>query len=208
MRTRIKMCGITRATDAKFAITQGVDALGLVFYAGSRRAVTLTQATELVKKWPPFVCRVGLWVNPSVADVQAVIDLNCVDLLQFHGAESEDFCQQFSLPYIKAIRVGADPVQLQQQLNRYPSAQALLLDTHINDGQWGGTGQCFDWRLWPQSTQPLILAGGLTAHNVAAAIRQTQPYAVDVSGGIEVPGQFGVKDPVLMSEFIRETNSA
>ena len=113
MRTRIKMCGITRAEDAEHAIAQGVDALGLVFYPGSRRAVSLTQAVELVRDWPPFVCRVGLWVNPTAADVQAAIDLKCVDLLQFHGDEPEVFCQQFSRPYIKAIRVGADTAQLQ-----------------------------------------------------------------------------------------------
>lgn len=204
MRTRIKMCGVTRAVDAQHAIAQGVDALGLVFFADSRRVVSLPQAVELVKKWPPFVCRVGLWVNPSFAEVQAAIDLNCVDLLQFHGDEPEDFCRQFSRPYIKAIRVGTNTAQLQQQLVRYPTAQALLLDTQISDGQWGGTGQCFDWKLWPQSNQPLILAGGLTPKNVAAAIVQTRPYAVDVSGGVEAPGQPGVKDPVLMSEFIRE----
>ncbi len=205
MRTRIKMCGITRADDAQHAIANGVDALGMVFYAGSRRALSITQAVELVKHWPPFVCRVGLWVNPSVVEVQAAIDMNCVDLLQFHGDESEQFCQQFLRPYIKAIRVGADIHQWQQQLNLYPSAQAILLDTQTN-GQWGGTGQCFDWQLWPQSKQPLILAGGLTPKNVAQAVSQLRPYAVDVSGGIEVTGQFGVKDPVLMSEFIRETN--
>jgi phosphoribosylanthranilate isomerase len=205
MRTRIKMCGFTRAEDAHHAIDSGVDALGLVFYAGSRRAVTLTQAIELVKNWPPFVCRVGLWVNPSVADVQAAIDGNCVDLLQFHGDESEMFCQQFSRPYIKAIRVGTDINQLQQQLSGYPSAQALLLDTQA-DGHWGGTGQCFDWQVWPHSQQPLILAGGLTPANVAQAVRQLKPYAVDVSGGIEV--QPGIKDHLLISEFIRETQRA
>lgn len=206
MRTRIKICGITRKADAEQAIDCGVDAIGLVFYSGSRRAVTLDQAMNLVQDWPGFVCRVGLWVNPTVKEVQTVLQQNCVDLLQFHGEETEDFCQQFARPYIKALHITASTTaqQLLQYIQAYPSAQGLLLDTQLSSAEKGGTGHCFDWSLWPQScSQRLILAGGLNPANVGSAIRQLRPYAVDVSSGVEQPEQPGIKDRSLMQDFIQ-----
>ena len=199
MRTRAKICGITRIEDALTAIKYGADAIGLVFYAPSPRHVTIEQAAAISAALPPFVTVVALFVNPSKAEVNDVLSQVRIDLLQFHGDESEAECAWFSLPYLKAIRVKHD-TNLIQYAQTYRSAKALLLDT-FSDNAIGGTGQIFDWGLIPANMPlPIILAGGLTSVNVAAAIRQVQPYAVDVSGGVEQSK--GIKDATKIAEFM------
>lgn len=199
MRTRAKICGITRIEDALTAIKYGADAIGLVFYAPSPRHVTIEQAAAISAALPPFVTVVALFVNPSKAEVNDVLSQVRIDLLQFHGDESEAECAWFSLPYLKAIRVKHD-TNLIQYAQTYRSAKALLLDT-LSDNAIGGTGQIFDWGLIPANMPlPIILAGGLTSVNVATAIRQVQPYAVDVSGGVEQSK--GIKDATKIAEFM------
>lgn len=198
MRTRIKICGITRVNDALNAVKAGADALGLVFYAASPRFVSISQAQEIVKNIQPFVCVVGLFVNATKDEINKVLSQVRIDLLQFHGDESPEFCQQFGVPFMKAIRVKHD-TNLLQYANDYKTAQALLLDAHV-EGVAGGTGLTFDWDLIPNSLPlPVVLAGGLTADNVENAIQQVSPYAVDVSGGVEVSK--GVKDATKMEAF-------
>lgn len=199
MRTRAKICGITRIEDALTAIKYGADAIGLVFYAPSPRHVTIEQAAAISAALPPFVTVVALFVNPSKAEVNDVLSQVRIDLLQFHGDEREAECAWFSLPYLKAIRVKHD-TNLIQYAQTYRSAKALLLDT-FSDNAIGGTGQIFDWGLIPANMPlPIILAGGLTSVNVATAIRQVQPYAVDVSGGVEQSK--GIKDATKIAEFM------
>jgi phosphoribosylanthranilate isomerase len=203
-RVRVKFCGITRAEDARAAVALGVDAIGLVFYAGSLRAVTLPQAMAVVSGLPPFIARVGLFVDPSLEEVEMVLRLGGVDVLQFHGAESPEFCRHFGRPYIKALRVHPG-MDVRAEVEHHPDAAAVLLDNH-QEGVPGGTGRTFDWTLVPrQLSRPIILAGGLTPANVAAAIRRAQPYAVDVSGGIESAP--GVKDAGLMQAFFHEVKT-
>lgn len=162
----------------------GVDALGFVFYAPSPRAVTSAQAAVLMRSVPAFVTRVGLFVDADAATIRSVLSEVPLELLQFHGDEEDAFCAQFGRPWIKAIRV-REPTQLRQSLAAFPGASALLLDAW-DPAAPGGTGLTFDWSWVPEHTsQPLILAGGLHADNVTQAIRQTRPYAVDVSGGVE-----------------------
>lgn len=201
MRTRIKICGITRPKDAKAAVAAGADAIGLVFYAPSPRAVTIEQAKSIAAVVPPFVTITALFVNPSSVEVQKVLDSVRIDLIQFHGDEDEHFCEQFNTSYIKAIRVRQTQDVVENSL-RFPSALAFLLDSY-KAGVPGGTGETFDWSLIPQqSSKPIILAGGLTADNVAIAIQQVQPFAVDVSGGVEV--EKGIKDVSKIQAFINE----
>lgn len=198
MRTRIKICGITRVCDALEAVRAGTDALGLVFYAASPRAVSIDQAQEIVKHIQPFVSVVGLFVNATVDEIKNVLSQVRIDILQFHGDEPPEFCQQFGVPFMKAIRVKHD-TNLLQYADDYKTAQALLLDAYI-EGVAGGTGLTFDWSLIPNNlTLPLVLAGGLTVDNVEKAIQQVNPYAVDVSGGVEVSK--GVKDATKMEAF-------
>lgn len=204
MRTRVKICGITREDDAQVAVDCGVDAIGLVFYAASPRAVSLEQAARIARQLPAFVTCVGLFVNPRLEEVEDVLAQVPLDCLQFHGEESAELCEQFGRPYIKAIRVGAqtDITHLAQQ---YAQARAVLLDTYVKDMP-GGTGKCFDWdRIPAECPKPVILAGGLTPGNVASAIQQVRPYAVDVSGGVEL--HKGVKDPAKIRQFMAEVNS-
>ncbi|MEY8204505.1 MAG: phosphoribosylanthranilate isomerase [Bermanella sp.] len=201
-RTRAKICGITRAEDAQAVVDAGADAIGLVFYEPSPRAVTLTMAQEIVQAVPAFVTVVALFVNPTVKEVRRVLEGVRIDLLQFHGDETSDFCGQFQRPYIKAIRVRQAADVVASGL-RFPDALALLLDSY-KPGVPGGTGETFDWSLIPDSRKPLILAGGLTPNNVAAAITQVQPFAVDVSGGVEA--QKGIKDHSKINEFMKEVN--
>ena len=183
-RTRVKICGITRPEDALVAVDLGVDALGLVFYAPSPRNVTIATAADVARQIPAFVSVVGLFVNAEPSFVEEVIANVGLSLLQFHGDETPEDCERFGLPYIKAIRVKAD-TNLVQYARDFTSAKALLLDTYT-EGVAGGTGQMFDWNLIPSALpKPVILAGGLLANNVAQAIRQVKPYAVDVSGGVE-----------------------
>ena len=199
-RTRVKICGITRIEDALYAANLGADAIGLVFYAPSPRAVQITQAREIVQALPPFVTTVGLFVNAKVAEVQETLQAVPLDLLQFHGEESPEYCVQFNRPYIKAIRMQAS-TDLAQLAQEYATAQALLLDTYVA-GVQGGTGIAFDWRQVPREfSKPLILAGGLNPENVQAAISQVRPYAVDVSGGVEASK--GIKDPEKLIAFMR-----
>lgn len=203
MRTRVKICGITRLEDALSAVEQGADAIGLVFYAPSPRCVTIGQAAAISAALPPFVSVVALFVNPTQQEVNAVLANVNVDLLQFHGDESEAECVQYGLPYLKAIRVKSD-TNLIQYAQTFMSAKALLLDAH-SDIAVGGTGQVFDWNLIPkQMAKPIILAGGLTPENVKEAIQQVQPYAVDVSGGVEQAK--GIKDATKIAAFMAAVN--
>ena len=200
MRTRVKICGITRIEDALAAVNAGADAIGLVFYAASPRCVTIEQAQKIVAVIPPFVSVVGLFVNASKAEIERVLSKVRLDILQFHGDESQNDCEQIKLPYYKAIRVKADTNLLQCAVE-FNSAKALLLDAH-SESAFGGTGQTFDWNLIPKSlTKPVILAGGLTAENVGSAIKRVQPYAVDVSGGVEKSK--GVKDAAKIAAFMQ-----
>lgn len=204
-RTRIKVCGITNPQDACVVADCGADAVGLVFYDKSPRAVTITQAHQILISLPPFVSSVGLFVNASAAEVEATLTALPLDLLQFHGEETEDYCMSFSRPYFKALKVNP-AMDIAAEVSRYPNAKAILLDAWHPDLA-GGTGQKFDWDLLHQLDQekPLILAGGLNVENVAEAIRTVKPYAVDVSSGVEAsPGQ---KSKDAIKQFVEEVNS-
>lgn len=185
---RVKICGLTEESDLIHACAAGADAVGFVFYEPSNRFVDKGKAAKLSSATPPFVQRVGLFVNASKAYVNEVISAVELDLLQFHGEESAEFCESFSLPYIKAI-AAKENQNLVARMDQYPNARGFLIDTFI-PGQPGGTGKTFNWDLFPSYHKPLILAGGLTAENVKSAIDQLAPYAVDVSGGVEFkPGK-------------------
>lgn len=201
MRTRVKICGLTRTEDVQAACEAGADAIGLVFYPPSPRAVTVEQARLILLDVPPFVTVTALFVNPSVDEVQAVLaQIPAISLLQFHGDESAAFCRQFGRAYIKAIPM-RDDVDLAQQALLYEDALGLLVDTY-KPGIPGGSGESFDWHRLPQSlSKPLILAGGLTPNNVAEAIQQVAPFAVDVSGGVEASK--GIKDNAKMLDFMK-----
>lgn len=204
MRVRVKICGITRLEDALDAVAQGADAIGLVFYQGSPRNVTINQAAEIVNQIPAFVTTVGLFVNAESSFIREVISKVKLDLLQFHGDETAKECEAFSHPFIKAIRVKSD-TNLVQYAEDFSAAKALLLDTYT-EGVAGGTGQVFDWNLIPKElAKPVILAGGLTADNVARAISLVKPYAVDVSGGVEVSK--GIKDVAKIAAFMQQVDS-
>ena len=204
-RTRVKICGITRVEDAISVVNAGADAIGLVFYAPSPRALTIAQAQQIVAAIPPFVSVVGLFVNAPQTEIEAVLSKVRLDILQYHGDETASDCQQINLPYYKAIRVKADTNLLQCEAE-FKSAKALLLDTY-SEAAVGGTGQVFDWNLIPNNlTKPVILAGGLTADNVALAIQQVRPYAVDVSGGVEQ--NKGIKDAAKIAAFMRGVSNA
>ena len=200
MRTRVKICGITRRQDAEFAIEMGTDALGLVFYSPSPRAVTIAQAKEIVEGLPPFVSVVALFVDAQEEQVNACLQALPIDILQFHGEESVEYCEQFDKPYLKAIRM-RDDIDLAGLATRYASASALLLDSY-QPGVPGGTGLAFDWSMIKGIDKPIILAGGLTVENVAMAIKQVKPYAVDVSGGVEQSK--GIKDQQKIHAFMQE----
>ncbi|MEO8331401.1 MAG: phosphoribosylanthranilate isomerase, partial [Gallionella sp.] len=179
----------------------GADAIGLVFYERSPRHVSIALATQLAGVMPPFVTVVGLFVNADAAFVREVLENVPLDLMQFHGDESPQYCAQFPRPYLKAIRVKAD-VDLLQCASDFRSAKGLLLDAHV-EGIPGGTGIAFDWALIPEKLSlPVMLSGGLDAENVAAAIKQVRPYAVDVSSGVEASK--GIKDAVKIAAFINE----
>lgn len=199
--TRIKICGITRVADAEQVVAAGADAIGLVFYEASPRNVDIQQAKLIARSVPAFVTVVGLFVDPSPEFVRRVCEEVPLELLQFHGDEDNGFCTSFGRRFIKAVRVKPG-VSLASIEAAYPDASGLLLDTYVS-GTPGGTGQAFDWNLIPQGLQaPLVLAGGLNAANVADAISQVHPYAVDVSGGVEASK--GIKDPSKILEFVRE----
>lgn len=206
MRTRVKICGLTRTEDVQAACEAGADAIGLVFYPPSPRAVTVEQARLILLDVPPFVTVTALFVNPTVAEVQTVLtQIPAISLLQFHGDETPAFCRQFGRAYIKAIPM-RDDVDLAQQALLYEDALGLLVDTY-KPGVPGGSGESFDWHRLPQSlSKPLILAGGLTPNNVAEAIQQVAPFAVDVSGGVEASK--GVKNTAKVIAFMASVASA
>ena len=203
MRTRVKICGITRRQDAEFAAEMAADAIGLVFYHASPRAVSIAQARQIVAGLPHFVSVVALFVDADVAEVQQCFDALPIDVLQFHGDESPDYCEQFDKPYLKAIRM-REGVELVAIAEQYASACALLLDSY-QAGVPGGTGQVFDWSMIEAIDKPIILAGGLNVDNVASAIQQVKPYAVDVSGGVEMSK--GIKDQAKIRAFMQEVNN-
>jgi phosphoribosylanthranilate isomerase len=197
VNVRVKICGITRVEDALAAAEAGVDAIGLVFVERSQRAVDLGAAAAICRALPPFVQRVGLFMDADADAVRQTLAAVPLNWLQFHGEESQGFCRQFQRPWIKALAMGAahppDPAA-------YGQADALLLDSH-GGGKLGGSGQQFDWGRVPDLPRPWILAGGLDPANVARAIAQLRPDAVDVSSGVEVAP--GIKDVNLINEFMK-----
>jgi phosphoribosylanthranilate isomerase len=198
MRTRVKICGITRPEDAVTAAVLGADAIGVVFYAHSPRHVDVARAAEIVAALPVFVHAVALFVDAGAAEIEAVLERVRIDVLQFHGDEPPPACRSFGLPYIKAVRMrpGTD---VRAQAGQYHDAAALLLDSYRADAA-GGTGTTFPWDAIPaQAGARILLAGGLTPDNVADAIRTARPYGVDVSGGVEAAK--GVKDAERMAAF-------
>jgi phosphoribosylanthranilate isomerase len=200
MRTRVKICGITRPEDGGAAARAGADAIGLVFYDRSPRGIDIRQGQSICRALPPFVTVVALFVNAGRDRVSTVLDALPVDLLQFHGAEAAQDCEGFGRPYIKAIamQAGVDPLQT---MAAHPGASGFLLDAY-QPGSHGGGGVAFDWRRMPEPTdKPAILAGGLTPENVAQAVVLTRPYAVDVSSGVEVAK--GIKSADKIEAFIR-----
>lgn len=203
--TRIKICGITRPEDAEQAAKLGADAIGLVFYGPSPRNVDIESACAVVDALPPFVTSVGLFVNASAEEIHGVLDSVNLDLLQFHGDESPEFCASFDRPWIKAIRM-AEGVDLHAEAERYSASWGLLLDAY-HPALPGGTGESFEWERVPNDlSTSVVLAGGLTADNVGEAIRTVKPYAVDVSGGVE--SEKGVKDWGKMANFIAAVRAA
>lgn len=199
MNVRIKFCGFTQADDLRCAVTLGADAFGVVHFAGSKRHVMIEAMPELRQAVPDSKDLIALFVNPSRDDVLAVINSLNPSLLQFHGDESDNFCKQFGLPFIKAMAMGVGAGDIFQRQWDYPNASAFLLDGHAPGGL-GGSGQSFAWNEPIKLNNPVYLAGGLHSGNVVEAIARVKPYAVDVSSGIEsVPG---VKDVKKMQDFI------
>ena len=204
MRTRVKICGITRPGDACAAAEAGADAIGLVFYPPSPRYLSVERAVEIRDALPPFVQTVALFVNADSAQIAQVIGRVHPAMLQFHGDETPDFCAQFGLPFVKACRVraGVDPLAY---LQPYGRATAWLLDSFVPE--YGGVGESFDWSLAPKDrARPLILSGGLDRGNVAGAVRAVRPWGVDVSSGVE--SAKGIKDAGKMAAFIAEVRHA
>jgi len=201
--TRIKICGITSVEDALVVASAGADAIGLVFYEPSPRCVSIEQAAKIAKAVGPFVTTVALFVNADKKIIDSVLRQVSIQLLQFHGDESAEFCEQFARPYIKALRM-REGIDVNQLINSYASASGILLDAYT-PGIPGGTGETFDWQRIPKNTtMPIVLAGGLTPKNIQAAISQTNVYGVDVSGGVErAPG---IKDTIKIREFIQCAN--
>ncbi len=205
MKTRIKICGITRVEDALAAARLGADAIGLVFYPGSPRAVTPARAREIIDVLPPFVVPVGLFVNADAATVSETVAAAPVQLLQFHGDETPGYCEGFGLPFLRALRVRAG-TDLLQYTRDFHAARGLLLDAWV-DGVHGGTGAVFDWSLIPPDLpMPVILSGGLNPDNVEQAVRRVRPWAVDVSSGVE--STKGIKDAAKIEAFINGVRNA
>ncbi len=204
MPTRIKICGLTRPEDVDAAVAAGADAIGFVFYPQSPRHVTPGQAAALVRRLPPFVLAVGLFVNEEAARIQAILDQVPLNLLQFHGDEGPEDCARWGRPWIRAARVRPG-LDLLQYAARFSGARALLLDAFVEG--YGGGGHVFDWRLIPPDLPlPLILSGGLSPENVADAVRRVRPAAVDVSSGVEA-GK-GIKDHQRMADFVAAVRAA
>lgn len=197
---RTKICGITRPEDAQAAAELGADAIGLVFYAKSKRAVNIEHAQAVVKNLPPFVSVVALFVNENEQTIREILRQVPIDVIQFHGDEDDDFCRRFDRPYLKAVRVQS-AADIQTACTKFPNARALLFDAY-HPTEYGGTGQSFDWTMLHGNIgRPWILAGGLTAENVAEAVKISGAAAVDVSGGVEISG--GVKSREKMAAFIQ-----
>jgi phosphoribosylanthranilate isomerase len=205
VRTRIKFCGLTRPGDVRLAIELGVDAVGFIFASQSKRRCDDSQLSSLRQACSPLVSVVALFMNNTGVEVSAAIRGLKPHLLQFHGNENDTFCRSFGLPFIKTFAMGQDSEDPNQIAKRYPSASAFLLDGH-GPGQMGGHGEAFDWHQTPVLSKPIFLAGGLTERNVARAIKIANPYAVDVSSGIETSP--GVKDGEKMQKFVDEVLSA
>lgn len=208
MRTRIKVCGITRPQDGRAAAQAGADAIGLVFYPPSPRYLSAERAVEIRDALPPFVQTVALFVNPDAAQVAQVLQRVRPAMLQFHGEETPDFCAQFGVPFIKACRVRPG-VDLLEYLRPFSRAAAWLFDSYV--AEYGGVGESFDWSLLPAAAsgrleRPLILSGGLARENVAEAIRRVRPWGVDVSSGVE--SAKGIKDAAKIAAFIAEVRNA
>jgi phosphoribosylanthranilate isomerase len=204
VRTRIKICGITRPADARTAAEAGADAIGLVFYPPSPRYLSAERAVEIRDALPPFVQTVALFVDPDAAQVAQVLGRVRPAMLQFHGDESPAFCAQFGVPYVKACRVRAG-VDLLEYLRAFSGAAAWLLDSFVEE--YGGVGERFDWSLVPaRRDRPLILSGGLARDNVAEALRRVRPWGVDVSSGVE--SAKGIKDAAKIAAFIAEVRDA
>ena len=203
LRTRIKICGITRTSAAADAARAGADAIGLVFYPPSPRFLSTERAREIRDALPPFVQAVALFVNPDAAQVAQVIGRLHPSMLQFHGEETPEFCAQFGLPYIKACRVkkGVDTLEY---LRPFSGAAAWLFDSHVPE--YGGVGESFDWSLVPAAEKPVILSGGLSQANVGEAVRRVRPWGVDVSSGVE--SAKGLKHAAKIAAFIAEVRNA
>ena len=202
-RTRIKVCGITRLEDALTASRLGIDAVGFVFYPKSPRYISPMQAAKIIRRLPPFVSAVGLFVNPKQCDIDAVLQSCPLGVIQLHGDESPEFCMAQSRRVMKAI-----PVSSTEDLKRarsYPCP--VLLDAKAPEGIYGGTGTSFDWSLLKnfKHDHPLILAGGLNADNVEAALSVRQWFALDVSSGVETSP--GIKNDAKLSEFVARVKS-
>jgi phosphoribosylanthranilate isomerase len=205
VKTAVKICGITRVEDALTAARCGAHAIGLVFYRPSPRYVTPEKAAKIVRALPPFVTAVGLFVDAPEEEVRDVVAQTRVQMIQFHGAETPEFCAQFGLPYLKAVRVRRE-VDLLQYARDFRSAKALLLDAY-QEGLHGGTGAVFDWDLIPPALPlPVVLSGGLHPDNVAEAIRRVRPCAVDVSSGVEAAK--GIKDASKVAAFVNGVRDA
>jgi phosphoribosylanthranilate isomerase len=201
---RIKICGITSVEDGLCAARLGADAIGLVFYSKSPRYVKTSQARDIAYAVGPFTTLVGLFVDESEATIASILEQVPLQLLQFHGNESAAYCQQFARPYVKAIRM-QEGLDVKAAINQHPKATGILLDAY-RPGVPGGTGEVFDWQRFPKNCEkPMILAGGLRPENIAQAIAETQPYAVDVSGGVEKGP--GIKDSEKITAFIKNARA-
>lgn len=208
MRTRVKICGITRGEDAQLAVDAGADAVGLVFYEKSPRFVSNMQAAEISQMIPAFVSRVALFKDAEKKLVDAVLQAVEIDLVQFHGNETVDFCEQFNRPYIKALGMKGtehDADFLLANEEKYRTAKALLLDGHA-PGEAGGSGESFDWASIAAVEKTIVLAGGLTPANVGQAIELVHPFAVDVSSGVESAP--GIKDKNKIADFMEQVSKS
>jgi len=204
MRTRVKICGITRPQDAVAAAHAGADAIGLVFYPPSPRFISIRRAVEIRDALPPFVQTVALFVNAGRNEIEEVLEGVGPSILQFHGEETPAFCAGFDVPWLKACRVKAG-VDLLEYFRSYSGAAGWLADAFVEG--YGGAGQSFDWSLVPaERERPLVLSGGLSKDNVAEAIRRIRPWAVDVSSGVE--SAKGIKDAAKIAAFIQEVKNA
>ena len=206
--TAVKVCGLTSVENAIEVADTGVDAIGLVFYEHSPRFVSVDVARNIVMNLPPFVASVGLFVNPSQEFVRFIKDTVGINILQFHGQESPEFCISFDTPFIKSVAV-SEELDLLEYVDKYSGACGILLDTPT--ANHGGSGKCFDWGLVSNNlstpSTPMILAGGLNPGNVDEALRHVNPWAVDVSSGVE-GSKKGLKEIRLVKQFVQEVKNA